>query len=954
MDSFNGNLFGASGVGSTPNLIMLTRDDSTFDTSIVFWTQSAGNLSTYVKAGTAGYSVGTDQGFNVTDRIQGMISEGYMWSTSEAMPSQWKSAKVMNSTTDGINNDGYTNVKRGNNTYLHIKYDRAVHDIIFLNGDNEVKTVADVPFGVSLAPYEAETPTISQETIQEGYYFAGWYEDPTFQKAADWSGTMPLSNKTLYARIAPVEYHVIVELNGGSIDTSVQALNFWVPYNTVLDDTNFLAATPPDDHHSLIGYYTDAAFTKLWNFDTRLTNDSLTLLYTGPDDPARATYGDAGWDTTVGVFKLFARWRDDSIASLGGLTIQYYSGDTLVYTDPVKYGDLATVIASGAPSSEHWPEGQHFDHWELNGKSFYPTEEFEADSALAVDMTVDGNPSKVIQIHAVYADDEPKTDTHIYWYSNIQDIDGNPLDPETITHGENAVLTDGKGWTLKDLNLQINVGVDIPAYNTYSVEGFTFMGWARVENADAGTASLNLRSADDLFLKWVPDDTEAGGHYEAKNENDEWVTVTQVAANEETPYHDLYAVWRPAPFFVFHSSTGKLEAVNTTVSTVTQGSQSMLQTNAVDLTALVADGYLYGGYYKVYGGVNTQAVQAAADSYHAPSVGGWAASATAAAQLDTGAIASMNFVAYTGESLKNGSVKFWDKANAYQAADDAEPGNALHPKVGTVYYLKEVPQTYLASKFQYVYDTLQNDRILNLFLLTLVDDSLYADVGFRVADGADLTAAGNAALTSRDRLASSFTIVQKGNGIPGHEREKDVAVTTDASKFGLTRGYVAVKQLDSLVVENNTFTMLPTWQTLDGVTVGSKAPLALTVNEDKTAITYERLSNEWLGTEKLYVNTQGMGFWEDAGALTKLYFYGPDGNTWVDTQLVSGTLHVATIPAGTWTTVIVVRINPNGTGADNWANKWNQSCDITLHKSLNLIYGFYENSDYVDWRQYTP
>lgn len=817
LDSFNGNLFGDGNVGGVPNQITLNADDDVLTTTIVYWTQSADDLTSYVKAATARYGIKEDGNYNITDRIQGMNSAGYMWTTSEAMPSQWKSTEVMDSTTDGISETGYTNVVRGSNTYLHIKYDRKKYDIVFFNGNDVVKRVGDVPFGSSLSPYENQAPVISAETIQEGYYFAGWYEDPTFQKPADWSGTMPLSNKTLYAKIAPVEYHVIVDLNGGSIPEDVhQDLSFWVPFNTVLDDTNFMAATPPDDHHSLVGFYTDEAFNSPWNFDTRLTNASMTIVYDGPDDPTRELYHDDGWDTTVGVIKLYARWRDDSIAALGGLTIQYLSGSTVVYTDPVKYGDLATVIAGAAPASDYWPEDKKFDHWELGGKTFYPTEEFEADSAKAVDMTIDGSPAKVIKVNAVYVDAEPKTDSHIYWYSNVIDSNGNSMDLNSFKHQGITESAPGKGWVKKELNVQINKGYDIPSATLYSIPGYEFLGWARVESddapaADAGSAGDSTLASsgpgtlgeDDLFLKWD------GTKYQAKDKNGEWADVTQVAADEETPYHDLYAVWQRAKFFyVFHTGSGKLEAIPMTAVDSEDG---------FDLTALVDENSLYGGYYKAYGGVNETKLTEAINAFVAsPAADKWKTNNVTYPTYQVDDVAhGGTFEAYNGTSAKatSGSA-FFPKIQAYKAsAGDAAGTNVKPANDGQIhiYYLKEVPNTYLRSRIQYVYDTNLNNKITQIWVMTALDSSGYSsrDISVSLNGGAS-------SKTYALSLTYEFvhTWAQKDGTETGHK-------STTVEAFGLSGGMVGFAEADASIIGDSvtSFTMTPSWTTLDGVTV---------------------------------------------------------------------------------------------------------------------------------------
>lgn len=70
--------------------------------------------------------------------------------------------------------------------------------------------------------------------------------------------------------------------------------------------------------------------------------------------------------------------------------------------------------------------------------------------------------------------------------------------------------------------------------------------------------------------------------------------------------------------------------------------------------------------------------------------------------LDAGA------VVYNGESIKHtvagATVQFWNKAQAYGfgAQADAPSGDQMTPVAGAVYYLKEVPKTFLPNRLVYV------------------------------------------------------------------------------------------------------------------------------------------------------------------------------------------------------------------------------------------------------------
>ena len=723
LDAFTGNLFGHSNVGGIPNVIQLEKSDDTSDIiTIVFWTQDVDNPNLYVQSGSAFYSCESTSGYNITDRIQGMDSAGYRWSTSASQPGTWNSADVMSSTTDGVNSNGYTNVKRGSNTYLHIKYDRKLFDIVFMNGSETVKTVKDIPFGSSISSYQSEAPTVIPG--DDSHYFAGWFEDPLGTTPAKWDTTMPLGNKVVYAVTAPVEYHVMVFLNGGELKPGTQqSLSFWVPYGTILDDTNFTenVVYSEDDHHTLLGYYTDEACTIPWNFDTMLTNASLTYQYEGADDPERAAEhpdypgdNDIGYPTTVGYLKLYAGWRDDSILAHGGLTINYVDENGYEYTDPMHYADKASVVATAAVPEQYWPttpKAMRFDKWQLLNKgdvndvirSYYPTEEFIADSKYADD-------NLVITLIPLYVEVDPETPTHIYWYANNE--------------------TPG---VQKDENVQINKGVDIPTTETWTngtrdgsgltYEDHFFLGWARVETTD--TVDPTTLGYDDLFLRWVDD------HYEAQDDNGDWVPVTQVACDEHTPYHDMYAVWAKV-FYVYHTGTNEVERIvlGSTTAAETEGTNPSASFS-FNLAARTAEGFLYGGYYTDYAG------KSAGFDARLISEASWsAAPAAEAAAIHAQAIDTCR-----------------DSGTAYAGPNDGDPfagstaytvsGLNMVPEAGVVYYLKEVPDVYLRSVVRYTYFYNEEESIGSIFIACAVDSD-YQELGIMV-NGVDTPITGETA-----------------------------------------------------------------------------------------------------------------------------------------------------------------------------------------------------------------
>ena len=68
------------------------------------------------------------------------------------------------------------------------------------------------------------------------------------------------------------------------------------------------------------------------------------------------------------------------------------------------------------------------------------------------------------------------------------------------------------------------------------------------------------------------------------------------------------------------------------------------------------------------------------------------------------------------------------------------------------------------------------------------------------------------------------------------------------------------------------------------------------------------------------------GVWDKDGARFAAYFFG-NGETWVS-MTKSGNNYTVEVPDG-YTNVIFCRMNGSST-ENNWANKWNQTGDLTI------------------------
>lgn len=557
--SFNGSLFGHPNLGREANKISTSQTEATQNTTIIYYMQSTEDESSYTEVARSTYSIRSGAGFMITERFLGSEPSGYSWTTSSTTPTTWTPGTAVDSR-------GYTTETRGNNSYLHVKYDRVKNDIVFMLGSETVDTIYDIPYGKNLSGYEDDAPEAPE--VGENEYFYGWYEDPEGVTKVNWNGNMPLANKVIYGITGPVQYHVIIEMNAGG-DTvdfggATQSTEFWLDYGETISGANLMRATRTNsagDSYSIIGYYTENAEAgqfdnnKLWNFDARVTEQSLAVKYTGPDDPRRADYGDDGWDNTVGVFKLYASWRDDSLINSGGIHIRYDDG-TETYVDPYGYADMATVIVKSELNEANCPEGKYFAGWKLGEVVYLPGQTFSA----AKDAAVKESDGYYITLTAEYADIEEETLTHITWYKN----DGS---------GESYYTSPGLKINQSDPIYGLGDGQSIPTR-----EGYEFLGWAKDVEKDSAEAAPNTSTTKKTpnFLEY-----RDGNYYIPGGTS----PVSFVAADEMTPYEGLYAIWKRDQFHIYHSSNNKVEDVD------------MPDEGPVDLTTYVDDGYLYGGYY---------------------------------------------------------------------------------------------------------------------------------------------------------------------------------------------------------------------------------------------------------------------------------------------------------------------------------------------------------------------
>lgn len=300
---------------------------------------------------------------------------------------------------------------------------------------------------------------------------------------------------------------------------------------------------------------------------------------------------------------------------------------------------------------------------------------------------------------------------------------------------------------------------------TFDANGGSFAEGTQIEKALANNEGVDLDTievpvkAGYTFLGWATTADAAAAEFTADGTNAEEIAADYNGENI------LYAVWEEGFFYIYHSSSanGAIEKI------------SMTQVNAdgtYDIVAKTADNYLYGGYYKDYAGKGNYA-----NDGEAPTEGSYA---------------------YTG------AENAWDAGDAHTVN-----GMAMKPVAGSTYYLKEVPSTYLRPATYVVYDTIDGNKIKQLYLMTATDDQNYNSVGF------DTTLTGIEGKTAEDISGTLYDQVTVNK--EGQEGAYDTLSASEV--FNLT-GYLAISgNKTDYIVKNANYIEKPYWVTLDGVKV---------------------------------------------------------------------------------------------------------------------------------------
>ena len=312
----------------------------------------------------------------------------------------------------------------------------------------------------SISVEEGMTFQIPDDPTREGYLFAGWYVDSSFDTEYH-EGFTVNGNTTIYARWDAITYTVSFETNGGSSVSSQvihQGLVASEPVTTM-------------EHNIFAGWYLDEELTTAFDFETPITSDmtvyakwmedvytltfntvngsnvpSISGVYgttiTQPEDPYLTGYTFAGWytdDTYTTSFSFDAVLEADVTAYAKWLPINYTltfetAGGTSI--DPMVIGYGETITVPNNPTLE----GATFAGWYTN-QTYYTMYNFTT------------MPAKNVTVYAKW--DMPD---EVRVSSDIADIDIPNLVTRNIDIGKYGEKGTNFTWTFSSPDLISNKG----------------------------------------------------------------------------------------------------------------------------------------------------------------------------------------------------------------------------------------------------------------------------------------------------------------------------------------------------------------------------------------------------------------------------------------------------------------------------------------------------------------
>lgn len=717
--------------------------------------------------------------FSFSDKYEGFKVASYRLGNG-----QWQ---TVSSTTNSDGSHTYTPASIEVNGNLSIRYERLPYEIKYLNPLNEKPVLAAQQklFGASLS---SAKPTATEIDLGvPGYEWDGkWYKDKNCTVEFNFdTEVMPLGGTKVYAGKTPLYFFIKIDPNGGVLQTG-QATWRWVRYG---DDTTYTYDNITRDYMEYKGsgtayyyYYDEFDVSRrddIWNYEYMASNPRTARYITDASQipagggsawlgtekfsPEPDAYTLIGWyDVTDGGMTPFksgtAITRDTIIQAQWRRTGEYtvvYSVEAVDETGAALMKDDARVVGANSPVDGAKyadmsdsaimdkmgviPAGYNFVGWFYNGQVYQPGDVFQVLARLSDD-------NKIVHIYPV-----------------LEPVETLPVEVINITFDPN-----GGAFTDKaDTELQAMIAeVTGDETGSYAPEIVT--------NEDGTKTINNLKLNEGLTLltgEAVANGVEVNGEkvlgrgYRLK----EWNTKAdgtgtsfsldaKIGVDEKDPIPNVvYAIWEEV-FYVYHPATKKFEVLlkgdTTNRWELTTGFDPAGTVNKTQYTS-----YYYGG-FSVFAAGNAEAA---------------------------------------GLTFANGEVKSGTIADTYwvrsKAAKSGDAWNSAD--TGAVYFLKEVPTSYLAKPVAItIRDDYGKGDITSLHFLSVTDTSIYRQGGIKLK-GTD----------KKGSFATSFKLSQN-NG--------STTTITSQSQFSLP-GYLTVVNGGT---ESGAYTACQAyWVTYDSVTV---------------------------------------------------------------------------------------------------------------------------------------
>ena len=473
----------------------------------------------------------------------------YGWRLGQGTIGSGSGWHALNGSDSSINGNSYTNGD------LYIYYSRDKFDLSFYtnNSGNHLDLINDVPFEKPLTEYASHS-----EGQKSGYYFLGWYADPSCTEPFDFTSTMPHTDTAVYGKWKMIRTRIVIEPGAENVYMGSQSKTFRLDYDERIDGGLLETATRAG--YILDGWYTDPEFTNRFLFSNPVNSQTtgVDTTYGTADNwaAARAAYGDddENYDNVRNILHLYAKWILDPDTS--GYNVVYDAGDAalrddlgnLLTTVPIDtrmyaFGEGATASAKEAPFN--YNELYSFAYWEATKEDgttiqIYPSDPIplsELQASETINDEVTGEVfRKTITLRAVYTTEAGDRLTHITF-------DGDTFTQDLYPNGSREVqgkTKDGTERTAIKLDKEVNQTITLPEINDFYLDGYEMVGWSFFE----GTYDTQI-AAENAYNTEHPDNTVV--HFEPGTE----VAADNLVKNEVNDEgNTLYAMWRPKTYTV--------------------------------------------------------------------------------------------------------------------------------------------------------------------------------------------------------------------------------------------------------------------------------------------------------------------------------------------------------------------------------------------------------------------